>query len=83
MNLSVIQWSEVDGSTSRKPLSNNFYMYPPSVNFGALMLHFDYRWDVASGVDFQRSTQKQEAVKMWLAQYIAVDGEWVDWFIEH
>lgn len=47
------------------------------------MLHFDYRWDVASGVDFQRSTQKQEAVKMWLAQYIAVDGEWVDWFIEH
>uniref|UniRef100_M1E080 Integrase core domain containing protein n=1 Tax=Solanum tuberosum TaxID=4113 RepID=M1E080_SOLTU len=36
---------------------------------------FEYRWDVVRNSAFQRNAEQREVVILWLAKYIAADGE--------
>jgi len=40
---------------------------------------FDYRWDSVRSGAFQRNTEQREAIILWLARYIAADGERAEW----
>uniref|UniRef100_M1DTP8 Integrase core domain containing protein n=1 Tax=Solanum tuberosum TaxID=4113 RepID=M1DTP8_SOLTU len=39
----------------------------------------DYRWDVVMSKAFTRNAEQREAVILWLAKYIAADGEHAEW----
>ncbi|KAG5580634.1 hypothetical protein H5410_051261 [Solanum commersonii] len=40
---------------------------------------FDYRWDIVRSGAFERNSEQREAVILWLARYIAADGEHAEW----
>jgi len=40
---------------------------------------FDYRWDCVRSGAFQRNAEQREAIILWLARYIAADGERAEW----
>uniref|UniRef100_M1DJI0 Integrase core domain containing protein n=1 Tax=Solanum tuberosum TaxID=4113 RepID=M1DJI0_SOLTU len=40
---------------------------------------FEYRWDIERSGAFQRNTEHQEVVILWLAKYIDADGERAEW----
>ncbi|KAG5610353.1 hypothetical protein H5410_021634 [Solanum commersonii] len=40
---------------------------------------FDYRWDIIRSGAFQRNAEQRKTVILWLAKYIAADGERAEW----
>uniref|UniRef100_M1DKC2 Integrase core domain containing protein n=1 Tax=Solanum tuberosum TaxID=4113 RepID=M1DKC2_SOLTU len=59
----------------------NRFLYGPTtgLSWSLSTVKFDYRWDIVRSGAFQRNAEQREAVILWLAKYIAADGERVEW----
>uniref|UniRef100_M1E0N2 Integrase core domain containing protein n=1 Tax=Solanum tuberosum TaxID=4113 RepID=M1E0N2_SOLTU len=59
----------------------NRFLYGPTTGYTWSLNteEFDYRWDIVRSGAFQRNVEQREAVILWLAKYIVVDGERVEW----
>ncbi|KAG5591674.1 hypothetical protein H5410_042188 [Solanum commersonii] len=63
------------------PATIRQFLYGPTVghSWSLNTEEFDYRWDIVRSGAFQRNSEQREAVILWLARYIAADGERVEW----
>ncbi|KAG5615083.1 hypothetical protein H5410_014907 [Solanum commersonii] len=57
------------------------FLYGPTAgHFWSLnTTEFDYIWDIVRSGAFQRNAEQREDVILWLARYIAADGERAEW----
>uniref|UniRef100_M1DAY4 Integrase core domain containing protein n=1 Tax=Solanum tuberosum TaxID=4113 RepID=M1DAY4_SOLTU len=57
------------------------FLYGPTTShtWSLNTAEFDYRWDIVRSGAFQRNAEQREAVILWLAKYIAADGERAKW----
>ncbi|KAG5619614.1 hypothetical protein H5410_004832 [Solanum commersonii] len=57
------------------------FLYGPTAghSWSLNIAEFDYRWDIVRSGAFQRNSEQREAVILWLARYIATDGERAEW----
>ena len=63
------------------PATISHFLYGPTTghSWSLNTSEFDYRWDIVRSGAFQRNAEQQEAVILWLARYIAADGERAEW----
>uniref|UniRef100_M1D860 Integrase core domain containing protein n=1 Tax=Solanum tuberosum TaxID=4113 RepID=M1D860_SOLTU len=63
------------------PATISHFLYGPTMghSWSPNTLEFDYRWDIARSGTFQRNAEQRETVILWLARYIAADGERAEW----
>ncbi|KAG5572191.1 hypothetical protein H5410_061957 [Solanum commersonii] len=52
---------------------------PPGHSWSVNTAEFDYIWDSVRSGAFERNSEQREAVILWLARYIAADGERAEW----
>uniref|UniRef100_M1DVR0 Putative plant transposon protein domain-containing protein n=1 Tax=Solanum tuberosum TaxID=4113 RepID=M1DVR0_SOLTU len=64
---------------SRATISRFLYVPITGHSWSLNTTKFDYRWDIVGGGAFQRNAEQREAVILWLAKYIAADGERAEW----
>uniref|UniRef100_M1DKL7 Integrase core domain containing protein n=1 Tax=Solanum tuberosum TaxID=4113 RepID=M1DKL7_SOLTU len=59
----------------------NRFLYGPTTGhtWSLNTAEFDYIWDIVRSDAFQRNAEQREAVILWLAKYIAADGERAEW----
>ncbi|KAG5572101.1 hypothetical protein H5410_061867 [Solanum commersonii] len=59
------------------------FLYGPTAGHSWFLntAEFDYRWDIVRSGAFQRNSEQREAVILWLARYIAADGERAEWVV--
>ena len=59
------------------PATISRFLYGPTTghSWSPNTSEFDYRWDIVRSGAFQRNAEQREAVILWLARYIAADGE--------
>uniref|UniRef100_M1DPJ8 Integrase core domain containing protein n=1 Tax=Solanum tuberosum TaxID=4113 RepID=M1DPJ8_SOLTU len=57
------------------------FLYGPTTghSWSLNIAEFDYRWDIVRSAAFQMNAEQREAVILWLAKYIAADGEHAEW----
>ncbi|KAG5632509.1 hypothetical protein H5410_004226 [Solanum commersonii] len=63
------------------PATIRRFLYGPTAghSWSLNTAEFDYRWDIVRSGAFQRNSEQREAVILWLARYIAADGERAEW----
>uniref|UniRef100_M1DZ10 Integrase core domain containing protein n=1 Tax=Solanum tuberosum TaxID=4113 RepID=M1DZ10_SOLTU len=63
------------------PATISRFLYGPTAghSWSLNTSEFDYRWDIVQSGTFERNAEQREAVLLWLARYIAADGERVEW----
>uniref|UniRef100_M1DJL9 Integrase core domain containing protein n=1 Tax=Solanum tuberosum TaxID=4113 RepID=M1DJL9_SOLTU len=63
------------------PATIRRFLYGPTTghSWSLNTSEFDYRWDIVRSGAFQRNAEQREAVLLWLARYIAADGEHAEW----
>ncbi|KAG5580148.1 hypothetical protein H5410_050775, partial [Solanum commersonii] len=63
------------------PATIRRFLYGPTMGHSWFLntAEFDYRWDIVQSGAFQRNIEQREAVILWLARYIATDGEHAEW----
>uniref|UniRef100_M1DU07 Integrase core domain containing protein n=1 Tax=Solanum tuberosum TaxID=4113 RepID=M1DU07_SOLTU len=63
------------------PATISRFLYGPTTghSWSANTSELDYRWDIVRSGAFQRNAEQREAVILWLARYIAADGERAEW----
>ena len=63
------------------PTTISRFLYGPTTghSWSSNTSEFDHPWDIVRSGDFQRNTEQREAVILWLARYIAADGERAEW----
>uniref|UniRef100_M1DVW3 Integrase core domain containing protein n=1 Tax=Solanum tuberosum TaxID=4113 RepID=M1DVW3_SOLTU len=57
------------------------FLYGPTTghSWSLNTTEFGYRWDIVRSGAFQRKGEQREALILWLAKYIAADGERAEW----
>jgi len=57
------------------------FLYGPTTghSWSLNTAEFKYRWDIVRSSAFQINAEQREAVILWLAKYIAADGERAKW----
>uniref|UniRef100_M1DNH1 Integrase core domain containing protein n=1 Tax=Solanum tuberosum TaxID=4113 RepID=M1DNH1_SOLTU len=57
------------------------FLYGPTMgqSWSLNATEFEYIWDIVQSGVFQRNVDQREAVTLWLAKYIAADGEREEW----
>ncbi|KAG5599583.1 hypothetical protein H5410_030953 [Solanum commersonii] len=57
------------------------FLYGPTIghSWSLNTAEFEYIWDIVRSSAFQRNAEQREAVILWLAKYIAADGECAEW----
>uniref|UniRef100_M1DJI3 Integrase core domain containing protein n=1 Tax=Solanum tuberosum TaxID=4113 RepID=M1DJI3_SOLTU len=73
-NFHKCDWMARDPGTYSEEIVQEFYAL-----YAATLREFDYRWDIVRSGAFQRNANQREAVLLWLARYIVVDGERAEW----
>uniref|UniRef100_M1D9F3 Integrase core domain containing protein n=1 Tax=Solanum tuberosum TaxID=4113 RepID=M1D9F3_SOLTU len=73
----MVQGCPVD--ISHATISRFLYGPTTSHSWSLNIAEFDYRWDIVQSGAFQRNVEQREAVVLWLAKYIASDGERAEW----
>uniref|UniRef100_M1D9C2 Integrase core domain containing protein n=1 Tax=Solanum tuberosum TaxID=4113 RepID=M1D9C2_SOLTU len=68
-------------SVDISPATISRFLYGPTTghSWSLNTAEFDYRWDIVRSGAFQRNAEQREAVILWLARYIAADGERTEW----
>uniref|UniRef100_M1DVI5 Integrase core domain containing protein n=1 Tax=Solanum tuberosum TaxID=4113 RepID=M1DVI5_SOLTU len=63
------------------PATISRFLYSPTTghSWSLNTSEFDYRWDILRSGAFQRNAEQRETVLLWLARYIATDGERAEW----
>uniref|UniRef100_M1DL71 Integrase core domain containing protein n=1 Tax=Solanum tuberosum TaxID=4113 RepID=M1DL71_SOLTU len=63
------------------PATISCFLYGPTTghSWSLNTSEFDYRWDIVRSGAFQRNAEQREVVLLWLARYIAADGEHAEW----
>uniref|UniRef100_M1DYJ7 Integrase core domain containing protein n=1 Tax=Solanum tuberosum TaxID=4113 RepID=M1DYJ7_SOLTU len=63
------------------PATIRRFLYGPTTghSWSVNTAEFDYRWDIVKSGAFQRNAEQREVVLLWLARYIAADGERLEW----
>uniref|UniRef100_M1DI20 Integrase core domain containing protein n=1 Tax=Solanum tuberosum TaxID=4113 RepID=M1DI20_SOLTU len=63
------------------PATIRRFLYGPTTghSWSVNTTEFDYRWDIVRSGAFQRNAEQRETVLLWLARYIAADGERAEW----
>ncbi|KAG5619638.1 hypothetical protein H5410_004856 [Solanum commersonii] len=63
------------------PATIRRFLYGPTAghSWSLNTAEFDYRWDIVRSGAFKRNSEQREAVILWLAKYIAADGERAEW----
>uniref|UniRef100_M1DWY7 Putative plant transposon protein domain-containing protein n=1 Tax=Solanum tuberosum TaxID=4113 RepID=M1DWY7_SOLTU len=63
------------------PATISRFLYGPTMghSWSLNTSEFDYRWDIVRSGAFHRNAEQREAVLLWLARYIAADGERAEW----
>uniref|UniRef100_M1DB20 Putative plant transposon protein domain-containing protein n=1 Tax=Solanum tuberosum TaxID=4113 RepID=M1DB20_SOLTU len=63
------------------PATISRFLYGPTTghSWSLNTSEFDYRWDSVRSGAFQKNAEQREAVILWLARYIAADGERAEW----
>ncbi|KAG5594863.1 hypothetical protein H5410_036095 [Solanum commersonii] len=63
------------------PATIRRFLYGPTAGHSWYLntTEFDYRWDIVWSGAFQRNAKQREDVILWLARYIAGDGEHAEW----
>uniref|UniRef100_M1B3B1 Retrotransposon gag protein n=1 Tax=Solanum tuberosum TaxID=4113 RepID=M1B3B1_SOLTU len=60
---------------SPAPISHFLYGPTTGHSWSLNTSEFDYKWDIVRSGAFQRNAEQREAILLWLARYIAADGE--------
>ncbi|KAG5585467.1 hypothetical protein H5410_045901 [Solanum commersonii] len=63
------------------PTTIRRFLYSPTMghSWSLNTAEFDYKWDIVRSGTFQRNAEQREAIILWLARYIVVDGERAEW----
>ncbi|KAG5606642.1 hypothetical protein H5410_028134 [Solanum commersonii] len=63
------------------PATISHFLYGPTTghSWSLNTAEFDYRWGIVRSGAFQRNAKQREAVILWLARYIAMDGKRAEW----
>uniref|UniRef100_M1DIV7 Integrase core domain containing protein n=1 Tax=Solanum tuberosum TaxID=4113 RepID=M1DIV7_SOLTU len=51
------------------------FLYGSGTTWALNSAEFDYRWDIVRSGVFQQNEEQREAILLWLARYIVVDGQ--------
>ena len=63
------------------PATISRFLYGPTTghSWSPNTSEFDYRWDIVRSGAFQRNADQRKPIILWLAKYIAADGERAEW----
>ncbi|KAG5604757.1 hypothetical protein H5410_026249, partial [Solanum commersonii] len=77
ITFTLVQGCPVDIS----PATIRRFLYGPTASHFCSLntTEFDYKWGIVCSGAFERNSEQREAVILWLARYIAANGERAEW----